>query len=264
MAEVKAVYPDRAFTARKIRPGTWAIEGVGCISYLVIGSEKAMMIDTGMSRRNLKEFIATLTPLPVIVANTHGHFDHTGGNGFFDTVWMHPASASDAKQPFDGSTGWPLDYDIQTMEEGAVFELGGRTLEVIEIPAHNPGSVAFLDRPNGLLFTGDELDPGQVLLLFGRENDCTVERHCANMKKLKQKVGKLDLICPGHNGAPIDPSYIDAFIQCDEWVLAGGEGSGELWSPSFPKGALAMDASITRRCTCDGASILYRLDSIRD
>ena len=65
---------DRIFTARKITPNTYVITGTGCDSYLLLGDESAILIDSGMSKRNLKEFCQTLTDLPFAgVINTHGH-----------------------------------------------------------------------------------------------------------------------------------------------------------------------------------------------
>jgi glyoxylase-like metal-dependent hydrolase (beta-lactamase superfamily II) len=48
------------------------------ISYLVIGTEQAALIDTGMGIGNIQTEVKRLTDLPVIVINTHGHFDHIG------------------------------------------------------------------------------------------------------------------------------------------------------------------------------------------
>ena len=51
----------------------------GVYTTLIIGNEKALLIDTGYGYGNLREAVARLTDLPLIVANTHGHFDHVGG-----------------------------------------------------------------------------------------------------------------------------------------------------------------------------------------
>jgi glyoxylase-like metal-dependent hydrolase (beta-lactamase superfamily II) len=54
--------------------------------YLLIGSEKALLIDTGNRLLNLQQAIKEITDLPLKVVNTHGHFNHTHGNYLFDTV----------------------------------------------------------------------------------------------------------------------------------------------------------------------------------
>ncbi len=65
---------------------------------------------------------------------------------------------------------WP-DYTKVFVGEGFVFELGGRQVEVIEIPAHASGSIALLDRQTKMLFAGDEIEAGQVLLFDYHTND---------------------------------------------------------------------------------------------
>ncbi len=255
---------ERPFTSRKIKENTWVIEGVGSYSYLLIGNEKAMMVDTGMSKLNLREYVKTITSLPVMVVNTHGHFDHTGGNGWFEEVYMHPNAVADAKRVFQGAGDYPLDYEIQTVREGHVFDLGGRTIEVIEIPAHSPGSIALLDREYRLLFTGDELEAGQVLLMFPDAPPChTVEQHQRNMKKLKERIDEFDFICPGHNGTPIDKSYVDAFIENDQRVMDGIEGKRDVYSPSFPKEIFNLPhIEYVRRSEHKGSAIVYDIRRI--
>ena len=61
---------------------------------LLIGPEKAALIDTGCGIGNLRQAVAELTDKPVIVINTHTHFDHLGGNRQFGEIAMfdHPLS----------------------------------------------------------------------------------------------------------------------------------------------------------------------------
>jgi glyoxylase-like metal-dependent hydrolase (beta-lactamase superfamily II) len=248
----------RSFIERKISKDTWVIEGWGCYSYLVIGDEKAMMVDTGMSKASIREFAETITDLPIEVVNTHGHFDHTGGNGWFDKIYMTAFAATEAKNTF-GDSSYPLDYEIDIIFEGYVFDLGGRTLEVISIPAHNAGSIALLDKENKILFSGDELEAGQVLLMLSETS--TVEKHQSNMKKLKDRIMEFDYIYPAHNGTPIHNSYIDAYIENAQRIMDGIEGMKDVFSPSFPESVFPKNENF-RRSEYKGSSIVYDIRRI--
>ena len=58
---------------------------------LIIGREKALLIDTGNGYADIAEAVRKVTQLPLIVVNTHGHLDHTCGNYFFDQeIYIHP------------------------------------------------------------------------------------------------------------------------------------------------------------------------------
>jgi hydroxyacylglutathione hydrolase len=251
-----------AFSRSQIAERTWSIEGVGCYAYLLVGDERAMMIDTGMSKLDLRAYVRALTRLPVSVVNTHGHFDHTGGNGWFDLCYMHAEAVKDAKTPFGDPGPYRFDYSIETVREGHVFDLGGRTIEVIEIPAHNPGSIALLDRTRRLLFTGDELEAGQVLLLWP-DARCTVEGHLCNMKKLQRRSGEYDLICPGHNGTPIDKSFVDAFAENDQRVVDGILGTTNIYSSTFRWGLPEAELVHKRRSEHRGSAIVYDIRQIK-
>ncbi|MBP3372684.1 MAG: MBL fold metallo-hydrolase [Clostridia bacterium] len=231
---------DRDFRAWQIDPGTWCLDTLVANSFLLIGEEKAMLVDTGMSRNNLKEFVSTITDLPVFVVNTHGHFDHTGGNGFFEDVYMSAYAATEAKTVFTvgddarSEDEYPLDYEIKIIEEGHIFDLGGRRIEVIAIPCHSPGSLAYLDLDKKILFSGDEIDPGQVLLIgYDDEPRKRLEDHLSNMEKLLARKDDIRIICPAHNGAPIVPEYIDIYADLDRRILAGEEGKKGVFSSTW-------------------------------
>ena len=61
----------------------------GCCVNLVVGKEKALVFDTGSGTDDIHGMVRKLTGLPLVVINSHGHFDHIGGNSQFDTVYMH-------------------------------------------------------------------------------------------------------------------------------------------------------------------------------
>jgi hydroxyacylglutathione hydrolase len=98
------------------------------------------------------------------VVNTHGHFDHVGGNGYFieADIAIHDADAAivekgDANLSYaDFFDGRLKPREVRTrLKEGDVVSAGGMELEVIHTPGHTPGSICLYDRKSGTLFTGD-------------------------------------------------------------------------------------------------------------
>ena len=200
--------------------------------YLLEGEEKALLIDTGWGAGNLREFVEKLTDKPVLVTNTHGHLDHSGGNGEWESVMMLPGCAGDIytcyRLPFDVSKLPYPGYEKVFVKDGDVIELGGRTIELLDISAHSNGSLACLDRKNGFLFVGDELESRQVLMyetevIPGYEFilDQKLRAHHANMLRLKSLQDVWHTILPAHNGTPIAHSYLDDYIALVEHIYAG-------------------------------------------
>ena len=215
-----------------IRPGLWVLtNGWKNFQYLVIGRERAALIDSGEGQGNIRRVVEQITPLPVTVINTHGHYDHTGGNGCWQTVWMAAASQQDCKRGFTPTHDrWAAekpfpDYETRVLEDGTQIDLGGEVLEVLSIPAHHAGSIALLARVQRLLFTGDEFESGQVLILKDRSDPDflpTVAQHRANAERLRARRGAFDFLVPAHNGYMLDPDmYLNDFIQLDSEILAG-------------------------------------------
>ena len=244
---------------------TWTISCGNVYCYLLVGSEKALLIDTGYGEGDFRRFVEEITDKPVIVANTHGHFDHTGGNPWWKEAYMSKESAKDAKRAFSEemqkrleSMPYP-DYKINIIDENTVFDLGGRTVSVVPIPAHHIGSVAFIDSASRYIFTGDELEAGQVLL-FLTETDA-IEAHKNNMEKLLSMADLYDAICPAHNGTPINKRYISDFYELDKQILAGTQvdmpNTAGFGFPPKVGGFGPFSGDITR-AQFGGASICYK------
>lgn len=85
-------------------------------------------------------FVEKLTAKPVAVALTHGHLDHLGGCGEWESVLMHPGAEADLRTccrvPFDISRLPHPNYEHKLVKDGDAIELGGRIVELIDISAH--------------------------------------------------------------------------------------------------------------------------------
>jgi hydroxyacylglutathione hydrolase len=136
--------------------------------YLLIGSDKALLIDTGAvadpTKMPLAKTVLELLPdtdhkkLPLLVAHTHRHLDHRAGDPQFASLPSVQVVPFDLEgvRAFFGFTDWPNGI--------AHIDLGGRTVDVIPTPGHNQTHVAFYDDRTGILFSGDFLLPGRLLI----------------------------------------------------------------------------------------------------
>ena len=130
--------------------------------------------------------------------------------------------------PFDISRLPHPDYRHKLVWDGDVVDLGGRTVELLDISSHSNGSLAFLDRKNGFLFVGDELESAQVLMYeteaipgYAFELDQKLRAHHSNMLRLRELKGAWNTILPAHNGTPIAHFYLDDYIALTEHIYAG-------------------------------------------
>ena len=270
---------DRGFSCRLIRPDTWFIQGTlaSPATHVLLGRQKALVIDPGLNRNDIRSYIEGITDLPLLVANTHGHFDHTAANGQFRDcpIYMSAYATRECKNAFPhvNPEDFCLDYEPLAIEEGHVFDLGDRDVEAIALACHSPGSLAFLDHRHKLLFTGDELESGQVLIHDASNTGfASVERYLGNLMKLKARISDLDLICPAHNGSPMDPSIIDAFIENCERIMSGIEGKRDIGSPTFlhggPDDGWGTDSvrlrfnPAHRRSEWKGTAIVYNVNRV--
>ncbi len=142
-------------------------------AFLVVGKEKALLIDTGHDDQDLPSIISGITPLPVTVVNTHAHFDHMGANKRFGSFYV-------------GEADVPLLSDEERaaaipVNEGFKFDLGGRVLEVISIPGHTPGSIGILERETGCFFAGDMVEVGPIYFIPGSSD---IDDFEASIKRL--------------------------------------------------------------------------------
>jgi glyoxylase-like metal-dependent hydrolase (beta-lactamase superfamily II) len=153
-------------------PNLYILRESGCTHYekpflyLILGSERALLIDTGAgavdSATPVRKLIAKWLArekrdrIDLTVVHTHAHGDHTAGDkGFAEQpgTTLVPATVEAARAAFRIET-WPTAI-------GSI-DLGNRIIDVIPIPGHQPAHVAYYDRRTGILHTGDHLYPGRL------------------------------------------------------------------------------------------------------
>lgn len=237
--------PDPWFEVYKIRPGVFAIyephQSEEVISYLILGTRKAVLFDTGLGISNIRRVAERLTSLPLAVLNSHTHNDHVGDNWrFHDLYGMDTAftrrnaggSTADAQAeiaPGEICGLLPAGFDAKSystrpfqithwLHDGDTLDLGGRVLQVISTPGHTPDSISLLDAGNGLLFTGDTYYPGPIFL-YRPETD--LDAYVASVRKLAAMAPRLHLLLPAHNLPVADPADLARVVDAIDQVRAG-------------------------------------------
>jgi hydroxyacylglutathione hydrolase len=159
-----------AFRAHEYNPTFLILRQSGCTNYekpflyLLIGTEEALLLDTGAPGANLRPAIDTLMlgrqapgggPLPLLVLHSHGHGDHTAGDS---VLAGRPHTRIVAAQSAAIAQFFALTWPTGT----AQYDLGSRMIDIVPIPGHESAHVAVYDARTGILLTGDTLYPGRL------------------------------------------------------------------------------------------------------
>jgi glyoxylase-like metal-dependent hydrolase (beta-lactamase superfamily II) len=140
----------------------------GPFIFLFFGMQRVLEIDTGAGglkiRPTIDKIISQwaeakgLNSMELVIAHSHAHDDHIAGDTEFadrpDTRIVGHAPAQVAE--FFHIRSWPQDIEP--------FDLGGRVLDIIPMPGHEPAEISVFDRKTHLLLMGDELYPGRLYI----------------------------------------------------------------------------------------------------
>lgn len=219
------------FAVRFADPGIFIIEEPHHVervkSYLIEGGERAILLDTGMGVGDMRALVEGLTDRPVIVVNSHAHWDHIGGNQQFGESWIHETEAealakgvpnTKLRRAFspenlsgplpDGvdpaTISFPPIAATGTVRDGHRFDLGTRTLEVIHGPGHSCGGISLLDAGNGALFSTDVAYAGALYVYDPAE----LPVYHASLSRLADLAPNLNAVYPAHGASPISPALL--------------------------------------------------------
>ena len=196
----------------KINETTWHIEDGHVRFFLLAGTEKAMLIDSGMMVHNARDIAAGLTDLPVSLLNTHADRDHIGSNEQFEEFYMHPAD-----EPAYRSSGGK--GSILPVQGGDTIDLGQRKLKIIDLPGHTPGSIAVLDVRSRVLISGDPIQRHGRIFMFGPHRD--METYIQSLERLKGSIDEFGEIWPSHADIPVGIDTIGMLADGARAIAAG-------------------------------------------
>ena len=226
---------DSWFTVQQIDGNTYAISEYGhwekVHSFLLVGEQKAALIDTGLGIDNIKRITDQLTTLPIEVITTHVHTDHIGSHGEFDRVYVHEADKDwlvngikglsieqirkdirrditmptpitfnpDSYQPFQGEP-------TNILGDGDEIDLGNRKLIIYHTPGHSPGHICIFDETTGYLFTGDLLyDETPIYAFYPSTNPVDL----VNSLEKISIIPNVSMIYGSHNTLGLQPKILE-------------------------------------------------------
>lgn len=214
--------------------------------YLLIGKERALLIDTGLGICNIREPVRRLTDKPVAAVATHVHWDHIGGHRYFPEFYVHPEERSwlcggfplpvqAVRSMVADRCELPDDFDVSSYEifqgeptgvlrDGDRVDLGGRVLQALHTPGHSPGHLCFWEAERGYLFSGDLIYKGT---LFANYPSTDPQRYLTSLEKVAALPASR--IFPGHHSLDIRPEIAGRMRAAFQDLNAQGKlrhGSG--------------------------------------
>ncbi|MBQ6651683.1 MAG: MBL fold metallo-hydrolase [Atopobiaceae bacterium] len=189
-------------TWREVEPGIVRLrDAMGFQCHLVVGTERALLVDTMSGHGDVRTVVRSITDLPVTVVATHSHYDHVAGAWFFDRLLLDAREAARLDRE-EGLARLAHEHFVETgatapgetfalevggrpepmaIAEGDILDLGGLTVEVVALPGHTDGSLGFLLRERRVLFTGDAVTPTMCLFF---DESCGIETYRATLAKM--------------------------------------------------------------------------------
>lgn len=192
--------------------------------YLLCGSKRCLLIDTGLGVADISEVVERLVGKPVIAAATHIHWDHIGGYGRFSSICAHVAEIGWLNGEFplpigavrkmlaEGELPDKFKLDEYTIFQGAPsivladgdrFVLGGRTIMALHTPGHSPGHMCFFEPDRGYLFSGDLIYSGTLYANYQSTDPDDYLKSVERMAELSVR-----RLFPGHHSLNIHPEII--------------------------------------------------------
>ncbi len=233
---------------------TESLDGMGDPwMYLIVGPEKAMLIDTGFGLGDLKGLVREIIgEKELIVANTHCHYDHAYGNAQFSRVYCHEYEAPAVRQQdehiwdylFEEDTQrgiWAefnredliafTDYEVVGCPDGYVFDLGdGYEVELVHLGGHSAGHAGYLDRQNKAFFAGDDVISMRIGVNGGRPDRpypeyASIEAMRDSFRRLAERIETFDHVFTGHHITDLENTVILNILAACEAVCRDPEGS---------------------------------------
>lgn len=218
------------------------------ISFLILGEQKSILLDTGLGIGNIKEVVDVLYPGKIEVINSHCHFDHVGENHKFSKTSIYNDSNAierlkkgyshdELKEHLDSYLihgKLPKSFNREkyyippvtpnTVNDGDKIDLGNRKLHIIHTPGHSSDSIMLLDKENRILFTGDTFYPAALYAHFNSNfyGSSVFDTYLDSLIKIEALKESIDYLYCSHNEPIVNPNIltdvVDAFKQIKKGI----------------------------------------------
>ena len=202
---------DNIYKTYEMSDGLWRIEDGNVHNYLIEGIERSILVDAGVSGGDLLGAAQTLTIKPVSLICTHADFDHVASAPQFSEVWLHPSEFALFMEQKN-----IVPVPMRPVWDNEMIDLGGRSLTVIHIPGHTPGSIALLDKDARFLLTGDSVSDHGVWMV-GR---CVYAFICSIERLIAMKE-QFDTLHSAHGSPVMSPDILHETLEGSRLLLAG-------------------------------------------
>lgn len=197
------------------------------VSYLLLGSRRALLFDTGPGIYSIRAAVRQLTRLPLIVIPSHLHFDHVGDLAEFSDVRLLDTPALRAEARGGEFVETPAQFMLKSgiryhvagwVKDGQRIDLGGRTLTLYSTPGHTPDSVSILDDGGRRLFTGDIVNRDVTLLNLPGSD---VRAEARSLHRLLAVAPNAQVAYEAHKEVPLTRAELEQLATGVDAIAAG-------------------------------------------
>lgn len=251
----------------------------GVNMYLLVGKERALLIDSAYGASDLPAICAKITDKPVTCVCTHGHVDHALGAFMFEDAYIHSKdvelynehkASENIESIFTRGIGAPVPEkllntpgysehvkalaqkprrELKLLDDVESFELGERRVTWRLLPGHTQGSTVFFDEKYNAVFDGDAAPMGVWIFL---DESLSVPEYRAELVSYYDYLEKngVKRLYAGHYSKPSKIRHIKKMIACCDTIIGGKK------KPMAYK--LAFSGGEVKIMLANGACIFYK------
>lgn len=268
------------FTCEKLMDHVTRINCPGNVfAFLVEGSERAVLVDTGYGIGSLKQYVDSLTQLPYDVLITHGHLDHAGGAAEFDTVYLNmkdlqvaeKQTTLEARIDYFAKGGTILDANeiippkdmseyLPLCDEQS-FDLGGITVTMLDLNGHTPGCMCMLVEELRVILLGDACNSyGYMQFPEG----CSLREYYRHLTDFRKHLDRFDQVWFSHPHNFGTKEIVEETITLCEEIISGKRIGMPANIPGMPSDVWIAKEKDDRDRAKDGsmANFLYKKNCI--